>query len=100
MRREILNAIQAWMGSQRSCFSVGVMFSLIPQSTARIKFCNRSTFYSAHQHWNDLPSDFFCRFSLPTPIPLLTHFKSPLLNTPHAFHFKLKSHLFRGIHLP
>ena len=28
MRREILNAIRAWMGSQCSCFSVGVMWSL------------------------------------------------------------------------
>ena len=28
MRREILNAIRASMGSQCSCFSVGVMWSL------------------------------------------------------------------------
>jgi len=27
MRREILNAIQAWVGTQCSCFSVGVMWS-------------------------------------------------------------------------
>src|SRR6218665_858879 len=28
MRREILNAIRAWMGSQCSCFSIGVMWSI------------------------------------------------------------------------
>ena len=28
MRRENLNAIRAWMGSQCSCFCVGVMWSL------------------------------------------------------------------------
>src|SRR6218665_1756999 len=28
MKREILNAIRAWMGSQCSCLSIGVMWSL------------------------------------------------------------------------
>src|SRR6218665_1005035 len=35
MRREILNAIRAWMGSQCSCFSVGVMWSLGLRSLIR-----------------------------------------------------------------
>ena len=69
-----------------------------PPVTTRLKFSNRSISHTAPRLWNELPSEFRI-FSVPPPIPPLTHRhlpQAPLLITPQAFHSKLKSHLFKN----
>src|SRR3984885_9721317 len=77
-----------------------------PPVTSRLKFSNRAISHTAPRLWNDLPSE-LRKLSVSSPSsstihpspPLITHHQlpqSPLSISPHAFHSKLKSYLFKN----
>src|ERR1700733_5174853 len=90
----------------RSTRSSSYLTLSLPPVTSRLKFSNRAISYTAPRLWNALPSE-LRKFLVPAPSsstihpspPLITHHhlpQTPLSISPHSFHSKLKSYLFKN----